>query len=106
MHLMAHMDAVDFRDCMERGSLSVQQLLRDQALASVQGNRLKLLSILKTIVFCGRQHTPLRGHSHLSNPGNFRALIDFHIDAGDTVLADHFKTAPSNAQYISPQIQN
>ena len=57
-----------------------------------------------------RQNIPLRGHrehgdSH-SNPGNFHALLDFRIDAGDAVLADHFITAPSNAQYDSPQIQN
>ena len=28
------------------------------------------------------------------------------MDAGDTVLAEHFKTAPANAKYNSPQIQN
>ena len=111
VHLMASMDVVDFKDRMERGSLSVHQLLRDHTSALVQSNRLKLLSILKTIVFCGRQSIPLRGHReqsdhHLSNPGNFRALLDFRIGAGDAVLADRFKTAPSNAQYNSPQIQN
>ena len=39
---------------------------------------------------------PLRGHREQAganvNPGNFRALLDFHVDAGDTVLAEHFKT--------------
>ena len=111
VNLMASMDVVDFKDRMERGSLSVHQYLRDHASALVRSNRLKLLSILKTIVFCGRQSIPLRGHQeqsdhHLSNPGNVRALLHFRIDAGDAVLADHFKTAPSNAQYNSPQIQN
>ena len=86
-HLMASMDVVDFKDRMKRGGLSVQQLLRDQASALVQSNRLKLLSILKTVAFCGRQNIPLRGHreqgdSHLSNPGNFCTLFDFRIDAG------------------------
>jgi hypothetical protein len=80
---------------VERGALSVQQLLSDQASALVQSNRLKLLSILKTIVFCGRQMIPLRGHreqadSH-SNPGNFHALLDFRIDAGDAIVADNFE---------------
>ena len=28
------------------------------------------------------------------------------MDAGDVVLADHFKTAPQNAQHHSPRIQN
>ena len=54
---------------------------------------------------------PLRGHREQDagpdkNPGNFRALLDFRVDAGDSVLKDHFKSMPRNAQYISPQIQN
>ena len=52
----------------------------------------------------------LRGHREQanqgSNQGNFRALLDFRIDAGDVVLAEHFKNAPGNAQYNSPLIQN
>ena len=28
------------------------------------------------------------------------ALVDFRIDAGDFILADHFKTCARNAQYI------
>ena len=55
-------------------------------------------------MFCGNQ-IALRGHReqavHVeqgSNPGNFRALLDFRIDAGDTVLAEHFASAPRNAQ--------
>ena len=94
---------------MEGRNLSVQQLLHDQASSLVKRNRCKILCILKTIVFCGRQMIPLRGHreqSDTSNPGNFRSLLEFRIDAGDIVLADHFKTAPANAQYNSPQIQN
>jgi hypothetical protein len=65
---------------------------------------------LKAIVFCGKQNISLRGHTEQegsdSNPGNFRALVDFRIDAGDSTLADHFKTCARNAKYISPQIQN
>ena len=41
VHLMASMDVVDL---MERGSLSVQHILRDQASALVKSNRLKLHS--------------------------------------------------------------
>ena len=53
---------------------------------------------------------PLRGHREQAgtntNLGNFKVLLDFRVDAGDVVLADHFKTAPRNAQYSSPRIQN
>ena len=70
-----------------------------------------MLSILKIVVFCGKQMISLRGHredimSDDTNPGNFLALLKFHVDAGDVVLGDHFQTAARNAKYISPQIQN
>ena len=95
---------------MEKGSLSMYQLMQGESSTLVKSNRAKLKSILKTITFCGRQMIPLRGHREQAgsdtNPGNFRALLDFRVDAGDSVLADHFKSGAHNAQYISPQIQN
>ena len=37
--------------------------------------------------------------------GNFQALLDFIIDAGDEVLKQHFETAPCNAmQCIGPKL--
>lgn len=94
---------------MEKGALSVYQHMQGWASTLVQQNRLKVFSILKTIVFCGKQNIPLRDHNEQAdagpdtNLGNFRALLNFHVDAGDLVLEDHFKPTP---QYISPQIQN
>ena len=109
-HKMASMDAIDFMSRMEKEHLSVYQLVQNETSALVQNNRQKIKSILKAIVFCGKQTIPLRGHrgqaSTSINPGNFRALLDFRVDAGDVVLADHFKTARQNAQYHSPRIQN
>ena len=40
------------------------------------------------------------------NHGNLRALLEFRISAGDTVLSDHLANAPMNATYTSPDIQN
>lgn len=104
------MDAIEFINRMESGRLFVYQSLQEQASTLVQSNRLKLKSILKTIIFCGKQMISLRGHREQAganvNPGNFCALLDFRIDAGDTVLAEHFRTAAQNAQYNSPRIQN
>ena len=58
----------------------------------------------------------LRGHrddwSTLENSddayqaGNFYALLQFRIDAGDEVLKEHFETAQHNAIYTSKTIQN
>ena len=67
---------------------------------------MKLQSILKTVVFCGKQNIALRGHrddsSHLQtdcNAGNFQKLLEFRMEAGDTVLEEHFRTVPRNAMY-------
>ncbi len=110
-HKAASMSVVDFVRYMEKGSLSVQQQLQSQSRALVDRNMVVLKSILKTIVFCGKQMIPLRGHcehdeSSDTNPGNFLALMDFRKVAGDSVLENHFETAPRNARYHSPQIPN
>ena len=109
-HKMASEDTVAFISRVERGGPSIGQLLQKEASASILKNRCKLKSILKSIVFCGKQVIALRGHceqdSESSNPGNFRALLKFRVDAGDVVLEEHFKNAPKNATYTSPQIQN
>ncbi len=38
--------------------------------------------------------------------GNFLALLDFRVDAGDVVLENHLKNAARNATYTSKSIQN
>ena len=70
--------------------------------------------IVESIIFCGRQNVPLRGHRDDSqyiddpdyNTGNFQELLRFAIKMGNTALDEHFKNAPRNATYRSPNIQN
>ena len=68
--------------------------------------------MVETNVLAGRQNFALRGHrddsQHYSstNPGNFQALLDFQISAGDTILAEHFRKAKKNATYHSKTTQN
>ena len=38
--------------------------------------------------------------------GNFWALLQFRVAAGDVALAEHLDKAPRNAMYTSPDIQN
>ena len=40
------------------------------------------------------------------NHGNFFALLNFRVEAGDTVLGEHLSTAPQNATYTSNTVQN
>jgi hypothetical protein len=76
-------------------------------------NRKVLTSTIRYLEFCGRQGIALRGHrddlknkAPLMNSGNFRALIDLRINAGDTVLKDQMETCARNATYESKTAQN
>ena len=75
----------------------------------------RLVPIVKTILLCGRQTFALRGHDDstktieaqpTSNPGNFKALLQFRVNAGNKDLELHMKTAPKNSTYCSATIQN
>ena len=81
----------------------------------VAANKKRLVPIVKTILLCGRQTFALRGHDDstktieaqpTSNPGNFKALLQFRVDAGGKDLKLHMKTAPKNATYCSATVQN
>ena len=92
---------------MEQQIRPVNQILYDALNNRIENNRAKLKPIIKTVVFCGRQNIPLRGHHDDStyydheNPGNFQALLDFRVNNGNKVLQEHFKTANRNATYRS-----
>ena len=114
-HLAAVEKALTFKNIMENRQLSIDQQLSTIRAQSIANNRMKLEAIVKTIIFCGRQGIALRGHrddwAHVTemphaNHGNFIALLNFRIDSGDKVLAEHFQTAKHNALYTSKTIQN
>jgi hypothetical protein len=42
----------------------------------------------------------------LQNEENFRQLLRFSLEAGDTVLGEHLQNSGSNATYISKTTQN
>ena len=67
------------------------------------------------MIFLGRQGLSFRGHrddspaveeSPCTNHGNFLALLQFRIQAGDHVLEEHLKTAAKKALYTSKTTQN
>ena len=105
-HKQAVLTASEFKKSIESQSVPVQQQVNQSAGEQIKENRMKLQSILKTVVFCGKQNIALRGHrddsSHLQtdcNAGNFQKLLEFRVEAGDTVLEEHFRTVPRNATY-------
>lgn len=116
-HKMAVATMDNFVSVMSGQQESVSVQLSDAAKELVVKNRKKLQSIVETIILCGRQNIPLRGHrdsavdmescvSKTKNHGNLWALLQFRISAGDTILRDHLDNAPMNATYTSPDIQN
>ena len=78
-HKSALLIASEFKRSMEHASVSVHHQI-DQAVARMaEANRAKLASILKTMILCGKQNLPLRGHRDDSqdldvggSPGNFQ----------------------------------
>lgn len=77
-------------------------------------NRMALEPIIETILFCGRQGLPLRGHRDsgpielediTSSQGNFRELLKYRCKT-DENLKNHLELGAKNAQYVSPVIQN
>ncbi|KAJ4449795.1 hypothetical protein ANN_01199, partial [Periplaneta americana] len=90
----------------------IDKVGREQGNVNVQ----RILPIIKTVIFCGRQGIPLSGHKDfvpfdLENPpnhneGNFRALLRERVDAGDDNLKSHLLVCGKNASYISWKTQN
>lgn len=116
-HRSATTRAAQFLRVMTGEQKSVTQQIDKALVDRITANRLKLASILKIIILCGRQTLALRSrndtlqdvHSdpdRLSNHGNFWALVDFRVDAGDKILEAHLQSAPNNATYTSSVIQN
>ena len=111
-----HKDAIAVCDAfLERMSGKRESVLiqmREESRETTQ-NRKKHCTITEIIVLCGRQNIALHGHRDSgtdmegvqatgTNYGNFFALLNFRISAGDTILRDHLQSAARNAAYTSP----
>lgn len=111
-HKMAMLKSTNFRNIYECPDKAVNILMETKKLNIMKSNRERLIPIVKTIMLCGRENIPLRGHrddgelSDERSQGKFRALLQFRIDAGDSLLQKHLDTAPRNATYLSKTTQN
>ena len=109
VHKSATLKSEEFCKVMKSKQKSISEQLNSALASQVQRNREKLYSIVKTILFCGRQNIAIRGHRESessTNPGNFREWLSFRIESGDHLLQDHLCNAPKNAIYTSNTIQN
>jgi hypothetical protein len=107
MKCMSHMNAVEassqFLKVCQGKQGSVKQQLSKVYNDKVQRNKAALISIVKTIVLCGRQNLPLRGHT--DERSNFSALLEYRAEC-DELLHQHLSSSPKNAMYVSHRIQN
>ena len=110
---MVEMD--EFVKVMTNQQPSIRRRLNQATTEQIAVNRQKLNSIVETVLLCGRQNIPLRGHrdsnldvelSPSTQHVNFWALLQFRVAAGDTVLESHLSQSSRNATYTSPHIQN
>ena len=87
---------------------SIANQLNTQHKKVIGDNRHHLKSIIETILVCARQNVALRGHnegSDSSNAGNFIYFLNL-LGKHDKIVHDHLTSAPKNAKYTSPDIQN
>ena len=86
VHKTASLKANNFLQVMQNNAVSVGEQLNTALARLVDANRRILHSIVQTVLFCGRQNIPLRGHRETNttaNPENFKALLNFRVESGD-----------------------
>ncbi|XP_042303461.1 52 kDa repressor of the inhibitor of the protein kinase-like [Sceloporus undulatus] len=95
-------------------TLDVAAIIDNKRKREKEENRAALLPVIETVIFCGENELPLRGDSDsgplslekpLNKDGKFRALIR-HRASHDVNLFNHVLNCPTNASYLSPDIQN
>lgn len=113
-HQAAVEKALTFVSLKNNPKLAIDHRLNSERSKLAAKYRLKLQSIVETVIFLGRQGLSFRGHRDDSpaveedpcaNHGNFHALLLFRVQAGDRLLEDHLKTSAGNALYTKT-IQN
>ena len=113
LHKNAMAQSDNFLRVMDKKNSTIHEQVNTALTERIAKNRQKLTSIIKTVIFCGRQNIALRGNHESdsalpdsTNRGNFKALLEFRAEAGDSVLDSHIKHSHQNATYTSPKIQN
>lgn len=107
-HQLATEAAEHFLKMHKEGAGSVKASITRAYQEKVERNRRTLVSILDVILALGQRGLPLRGNwdrDQQREDGNFHFFINWK-SSFDPDLQHHMKTAPGNAKYLSPQIQN
>lgn len=113
-HLLVTEKASAFIQCYNN-SKSVEVMFSNKVSPIMESNRKRLVPIIKTIIFCGHNNHPLRGHRDdsrwdidsalVGTQGIFRSHLALRIDSGYKVLTNHISSSKKNATMISKTIQ-
>lgn len=120
--------ALDFMKIYERPQDGVLVKLDSARQLQIKENRERLIPIIESIIFLGRQNLALRGHrdygeisvssvdeqisgdsnnsQSILNEGNFRELLRYRVASGDEKLKTFLENTSSRATYISNTTQN
>ena len=105
----------NIRSILNNKTESVINQINTQRKINVIENRKKLIPIIQSIRFCGRQQISLRGHRDSgridlkepeNNNGNFRALLRYRVNSGDEYLKDQLLNSGGKSMYTSLVVQN
>jgi hypothetical protein len=110
---MTRMEA--FVHMMKTGQ-SIDILLSNRRKKEIEQNRRLLLPVVESILFCGRNMLPLRGHRDdgpidldavsVTGEGLFRALLRYRVQSGDNDLETLLQQSSKNCTMISKTTQN
>ena len=88
-HVNAMVAYENFLSTSRNPEKNIQAQIESERRNTITRNREMIKSVVKCVHFCGKQCIALRGHrddssaDERSNKGNFLALLEFRIDAGD-----------------------
>lgn len=97
--------AQQFTDMVSKNT-DISKVIDSARKSKALENRKRFIPIIKTLLLCGKLNISLRGHRDdglldvstnrpsrdITENGNFRSLLLFRIDAGDSELQEHLAT--------------
>ncbi|GBN79590.1 hypothetical protein AVEN_268641-1 [Araneus ventricosus] len=114
-HKKSVLIAENIKSIVAKKSESVINQVNAQRRLDIEKNRKRLIPIIQTIRFCGRQQIAVRGHREgerigleepEKNDGNFRSLLRYRANSGDNDLKDQLMNSGGKSMYTSYFIQN
>ncbi len=98
--------AENFLSVVQKKRKDISSIISQKYEEKVIANRNSLLSIIDIIVCLGQRNVAFRGSwEEDSENGNFNHFVNWKAQF-DVALKQHMQTAPKNAIYLSPAIQN